>query len=105
MSIFQGLTGNGQTKEECMRACHCIQKTSDLPLKAETIKQTHKIIMNGKNILVGEYRKSPIVGYRIFPLSDTVGRLVDDALYYYYHPSDPTINPILVAANLFVEFL
>ena len=59
MRIFQGLTGNKQMKQDCTRAWDYLQKTSGLPLHAETIKQTHKIMMDGKNILVGEYRKSP----------------------------------------------
>ena len=60
-------------KEECARAWDYLQKTSGLPLNAETIKQTHKIMVDGKDILVGEYRKSPVfVGYRIFPPADTL---------------------------------
>ena len=44
----------------CMGAWNYIQKTSDLSLNIETIKQTHKIMMNG----VGECRKSSVfAGY------------------------------------------
>ena len=47
----------------CMRAWNYLQKTSDLPLNTEIIKQTHKIMMDG----AGEYRKSPaFAGYHIF---------------------------------------
>ena len=40
MSIFHGLTGNRQVKEECARAWGYLQKTSGFPLNAEIIKQT-----------------------------------------------------------------
>ena len=53
MRIFQGLIGNKQMKQDCTRAWDYLQKTSGLPLHAETIKQTHKIMMDGKDILVG----------------------------------------------------
>ena len=108
MSIFQGLTGNRQMKEKCARAWNYLQKISGFPLNAETIKQTHKIMMNGKDVLVGEYRKSPVFVkhyYRTFPPADTIERLRDDALYCYYHPNDPTIDPILVAAKLFADLI
>ena len=39
----------------CMKAWNYLQKTSDLPLNTEIIKQTHKIRM--EDILAGEYRK------------------------------------------------
>ena len=47
----------------CMRAWNYVQKTSGSPLSIETIKQTHKIMMdneehrNGKDVLVAGYRK------------------------------------------------
>ena len=51
----------------CMKAWNYLQKTSDLPLSSETIKQTHKIMMDGEDILAGEYRKSSVfAGYHIF---------------------------------------
>ena len=92
-------------KKECTISWDYLQKTSGFPLNAETIKQTHKILMDGKDILVGEYRKSPVFVdyYRIFPPADTIGRLVDDALHRYYHPTSR--DPILAAANLFVDLI
>ena len=63
-------------------------------------------MMDGKDILAGEYRKSPVfVDYRIFPPGDTIGRLVDDAPCRYYHPDDTTIDLILAAANLFLDLI
>ena len=41
-----------------MKAFNYLQKTSDLRMSTEIIKQTHKIIMDGeKDVLAGEYRK------------------------------------------------
>ena len=88
MSISKDLTGNRQMKEECTRAWDYQQKISGFPLNAEIIKQTHKIMMDGKDILVGEYGKSPVFVehyYRIFPPADTIERLVDETLYCYYN--------------------
>ena len=59
-----------------------------------------------KGVLMGEYRKSPVfLRYRIFLPADIIERLVDNALYRYYHPNDPTIDPILATANLFVDLI
>ena len=91
-------------KEECTRAWAYLQKTSGFPLNAETIKQTHKIMMDGKDILVGEYRKSPVfLRYRFFPPADTIERLVDDAVYRYYHPTSR--DPILATVDLFIDLI
>ena len=56
-----------------IRAWNYIQETSGSPLNIETIKQTHKIMMDkarhrdGKDVLVGECRKSPVfAGFHIF---------------------------------------
>ena len=105
MSIFQDLTGNRQMKEECPRAWDYLQKMSGFPLNAEAIKQTHKIMMDGKDVLVWEYRRSPVFVdyYRTFPPADTIGRLVDDALHRYYNPASR--DPILAAASLFADLI
>ena len=104
MSLLPNNTGNRQMQEECFRAWNYLQKTSGLPLNAETIKQTHKIMMDGKDILVGEYRKSPVfVGYCIFPPADTICRLVDDAIHRYYQPTSR--DPTLAAADLFIDLI
>ena len=50
----------------------------------------------------GEYRKSPaFAGFKQFTPADAIERLVDDTLYRYYHPNDPTVDPILAAAKPF----
>ena len=44
----------------CMEAWNYLQKTLDLPLNTEIIKQTHGLVMEDeKNVLAGEYRKPP----------------------------------------------
>ena len=102
MSIFQGRTGNRQMKEECIRAWDCLHKSSGLSLNTDSIKKAYKIMIQDKNgVLAGKYRKSPVfLRYRIFPPADTIERLVDDAIYRYYHPSDPTIEPIFDLINI-----
>ena len=93
-------------KEEFARAWDYLQKISGFPLNAEAIKQTHKIMMDGKDVLVGEYRRSRVFVdyyYCIFPPADTIGRLVDDALHRYYNPVSR--DPILVAASLFGDLI
>ena len=51
----------------CMKAWNYLQKTSDLYLNTKTIRQTHKIMMDGEDILMGKYRKSSAVsGHHIF---------------------------------------
>ena len=57
-----------------------------------------------EDVLVVEYRKSPIfLSYRIFPPTDTIERLVDDALYLYYHLASHDL--ILAAARPFKDLI
>ena len=79
-----------------MRAWNYIQKTSDLPLNIETIKQTHKIMMDG----VGEHRKLPVfVGYHIFAPVDRIERYMKDAIFRFHETKKD--DPIMAATNLF----
>ena len=65
-----------------MKAWDYLQKTSDLPLNTETIKQAHKIMMDGEDILMGEYRKSPVfAGYHIFASASHIERYMEDAIF------------------------
>ena len=51
----------------CMRAWNYLQKTSDLPLNTEIVRQTLNILMDEEDILVREYRKSSVfIGYHMF---------------------------------------
>ena len=66
----------------CMKAWNYLQKTSDLPLNTEIIKQTHKIMIYGEDILMGEYRKSLVfAGYHIFAPASLIERYTEDAIF------------------------
>ena len=74
------------------------QKTSSL--NTEIIRQTHKIMMDGEDILVGEYRKSPVfVGYHIFTQASLIERYVEDAIFRFHETKKD--DPIMAATNLF----
>ena len=80
----------------CMRAWNYIQKTSDLPLNTEIIKQTCKIMIDG----AGECRKSPVLaGYHIFASASHIERYMEDAIFRFHE----TINDdlIMAATSLF----
>ena len=73
-NLFQGDTLPNNASNFCRQMINCIkasdyrQKTLDLPLNTEIIRQAHGLMMeNEKDVLVREYRKSPaFVGYHIF---------------------------------------
>ena len=58
----------------CMKAWNYLQKTLDLPLNTEIIRQAHGLMMEDeKDVLVGEYRKSPVfAGYHSFAPADHI---------------------------------
>ena len=43
-----------QINDKLYKGMELPKKISDLPLNTETIQQTHKIMMDGENILVGD---------------------------------------------------
>ena len=84
----------------CMKAWNYLQKTSDLPLSTETIKQTHRIMMDGDDILVGEYRKSPVfAGYYMFTPPSLIERYMEDENFKFHETKKD--DPIMAATNLF----
>ena len=90
----------------CMRAWNYIQKTSGSPLNIEIIKQTHKIMMHkekyqdGKDVLVGEYRKSPaLTGYHIFALADFIERYMEAAIFIFHESKNN--DAIMASTDLF----
>ena len=84
----------------CMKPWNYLQKTSDLPLNTEIIMQTHKIMMNGEDILMGEYRKSPVfAGYHIFAPASLIERYMEDAVFRFHETKKD--DPIMAATNLF----
>ena len=58
----------------CIKAWNYLQKTLRLPLNTKIIRQAHELMME-KDVLVGEYRKSPAFpGYHIFAPADYIER-------------------------------
>ena len=83
----------------CMRAWNYLQKTSDLPLNTEIIRQTHKIMMDGEDIWVREYRKSPVFsGYHIFAPASHIERYMEDTIFRFHETEKD--DPIMAATNL-----
>ena len=89
-----------------MRAWNYIKKISGSLLNIEIIKQTCKIMMDkekhqdGKDILVGEYRRSSVfVGYHIFLPPGFIERYMEDAIFRFHETKKD--DPIMAAANLF----
>ena len=93
----------------CMNALKYLQLEPKEPLTVSHIKHIHKMIMhkekhkNGKDVLVGEYRKTPVfAGFKTFAPVSVIERLMNDALRRYYSSDD---DPISVAANLFSDVI
>ena len=63
-----------------------LQKTLDLPLNTEFIRQAHKIMMQDeKDVSVGEYRKSPVfAGYHIFVPASLIERYMEEAIFRFH---------------------
>ena len=70
----------------CMKAWNYLQKTLDLPLNTEIIRQAHGLMMEDeKDVLAGEYRKSPaFAGYHIFAPASHIERYMEDAIFKFY---------------------
>ena len=70
----------------CMKAWNYLQKTSDLPLNTDIIKQIHKIMMEDeKDVLTGEYRKLPVfAGYHTFAPAGYIERYMEDAVFRFH---------------------
>ena len=84
----------------CMRAWNYIQKTSGSPLNTETIKQAHKIIIDG----AGEHRKSPVfAGYHIFAPTGHIEGYMEDAIFLFQETKRD--DPIIAATNLFENII
>ena len=77
-----------------MRAWNYLQKTSDLPLNTEVIRQTRKIMIDE------EYRKSAVfTGYHIFPLASHIEGYMEVAIFRFHETKKD--DPIMAATNLF----
>ena len=84
-----------------MKEWDYLQKTSDLPLSTEVIKQTHGLMMDDeKDALAGEYRKSPVfAGYHIFASVSCIERYMEGAIFRFHEIKKD--DPIMAARNLF----
>ena len=57
-------------------------------------------MMDGEDILVGEYRKSPaFAGYHIFTPASLIERYMEDAIFRFHETKKD--DPIMAATNLF----
>ena len=65
-----------------MKAWDYLQKTLDLPLNTEIIKQAHGLMMEDeKDVLAGEYRKAPVfLDYQILAPASHIKRYMEDAI-------------------------
>ena len=93
----------------CTRAWNYIQKTLSFSLNIETIKQAHKIMMDkekhrdGKDVLVGEYRKlSVFESYHTFPPAGSIERHMEGSIFRFHETKKD--DPIRVA-TIFLETL
>ena len=88
-----------------MKAWDYLQKTSDLPLSTEIIKQAHELMMEDeKDVLVGEYRESPVfAGYHIFAPAGHIERYMEDSIFRFHETKKD--DPIMTATNLFENMI
>ena len=69
-------------------------------INTKIIKQTRKIMVDVKDVLVGEYRKSPVfAGYYIFAYADQIERYIEDAIFRFHETKKD--DQIMAATNLF----
>ena len=69
-----------------MKAWNYLQKTTGLPLSTEIIRKGHGLMMKDeKDVLVGEYRKSPVFAcYHIFTPAGHIERYMEDAIFRFH---------------------
>ena len=98
--LYQNIASNFWQMINCTRAWNYMQKASDLPLNIEIIKQTYKIMMDGNDILTGEYRKTPaFAGYHILAPVSHIERYMEDTIFRFHETKNN--YPIMAATNLF----
>ena len=110
-NLFQGETLPNNASNfcrqmiNCMKAWDYLQKTSDLPLSTEIIKQAHELMMEDeKDVLVGEYRESPVfAGYPIFAPAGHIERYMEDSIFRFHETKKD--DPIMTATNLFENMI
>ena len=106
-NLFQGdtLPNNASNfcrqMKNCMKLWNYLQKTLDIPLNTEIIRQAHGLIMKDqKDVLAGKYRKSPaFAGYHIFAPAGYIERYMEDAVFRFHKTKKD--DPVMAATNLF----
>ena len=85
----------------CMKAWNYLQKTLDLPLNTEIIKQVHGLMMEDeKDVLAGEYKKSrAFARYHVFAPAGHIEIYMEDATFRFHETKKD--DPIMAATNLF----
>ena len=89
----------------CMRAWNYLQKTLDLPLNTEIIRQAHGLTMEDeKDVSAGRYRKSPaFAGYHISVSARHIERYMEDTIFRFHKTKKD--DPIMTATNFFGEII
>ena len=85
----------------CMKVWDYLQKTLDLPLNTEIIRQAHELMMEDeKYVLVEEYRRSPaFAGYHIFAPVSLIEGYMEEASFRFHETKKDDL--IIAATNLF----
>ena len=85
----------------CMKAWDYLQKTSDLPLSTEIIRQANGLMMDDeKDVLAGEYGKSPaFADYHTFVSAGHIERYMEDAIFSFHKTKKD--DPIMATTILF----
>ena len=103
MELISGrhLTKKRRKMINCMKAWDYLQKTLDLLLNTEIIRQAHGLMMEDeKDVVAGEYRKSPtFAGYHIFVSAGHIERYMEDETFKFYETKKD--DPIMATTNLF----
>ena len=81
-----------------MRAWNYLQKTSGLLLNTEIIRQAHGLMMeNGKDVLVEEYRKSPVFAcYHIFASASHIETYMEDVIFKFHETKKDQLWPLQI---------
>ena len=84
-----------------MKVWDYLQKTLDLPLSTEIIRQAHELMMKDeKYVLVGEYRRSPaLADYHIFAPVSLIEGYMEEAIFRFHETKKD--DPIIAATNHF----
>ena len=103
-NLFQGNTLPDNTDNffrQMIREWNYLQKTLDLPITTEIIRQAHGLMVEDKkDFLVGKCRKSPaFTGYHIFAPAGYIERYMEGAIFRFHKTKKDDL--IMAATNLF----